>query len=103
MAFGSSGDKTGIGVGDSVTGISVGAGVLETDSKVDGPFPLVVLVPFPLLETSPFPLLSPEEVDNPGFLFGGSFLPPDGLMNFGTSSLSVGSFVGFVVSVSYWS
>lgn len=97
--MGSSGDKTGIGVGNSVTGISVGAGVLETDAKVDSPFPLFVIVPFSSLTTSPPPLLPPEEVN--GFLLGGSFFPPDGLMNI--SLPSVGSFVGLIPPLSFWS
>lgn len=84
VAAGESGDNTGIGVGDSDTGISVsiGAGAAVVSSIMVSPFPLSVA---------------------PGFLFGGGFLPPEGLIKAEASSLKVGDFVGsseFVALVS---
>lgn len=80
VAAGESGDNTGIGVGDSDTGISVsiGAGAAVVSSITVSPFA-------------------------PGFLFGGGFLPPEGLIKAEASSLKVGDFVGsseFVALVS---
>jgi hypothetical protein len=57
--------------------------------------------PFPLSAVSPFPLELNEVA--PGFLFGGGFLPPEGLIKAEASSLTVGDFVGsseFVALVS---
>jgi hypothetical protein len=96
VAAGESGDNTGIGVGDSDTGISVsiGAGAAVVSS--------IMVSPFPLSAVSPFPL-ELDEVVAPGFLFGGGFLPPEGLIKAEASSLKVGDFVGsseFVALVS---